>query len=623
MCGITGLVRFAEDVTEDVLFRSADTLAHRGPDASGAWVSADRTVGLAHRRLAIIDLSERGRQPMADSAGRLVISFNGEIYNFKALREELTGLGHQFRTGTDTEVILEAYREWGTECLARCNGMFAFALYDQDRRQLFLARDRAGEKPLFYEERPEGFYFASELKALLVFPGSDRVLAPEALNHYLAYGYVAGESCILKGVRKLRAGHALVVDIVRRTVREWTFWKLPMPEPEGVVDELALVEELDGLLRDSVKLRLEADVPVGVLLSGGLDSSLVTAYAAGQVSRLKTFTITFPGHAKYNEAEFAALVARHFGTEHTELPAPDASYDLLPLLARHFDEPMADSSMIPTYLVSRLIRSHATVALGGDGGDELFGGYPHNSWLLKQERLRAFVPAWARRAVSALTSSCVPNGVRGRNYLLSFGETLDRSIAQVNIHFDAASRARLLAPLGARLSDLEAPERAKAAYAATRGDLVDRACASDFNAYLVDDLLVKVDRASMATALEVRAPMLDHRLIEFAFRKVPGQLKATRDARKVLLKKLAARVLPPALDVNRKQGFSLPLDHWFAGPWKKLVTEILHDASPDLFDQRFLSGLWEGQQRGRNNSQRIFSIVLFELWRRTYKIELG
>ena len=623
MCGIVGIVQSSGGVQPGLLQKCSATIAHRGPDAEGIWVSADGMVGLAHRRLAIIDLSERGRQPMVDQSGRLVISFNGEIYNFKFLREELIRLGHQFRTGTDTEVILEAYWEWGTECLERFNGMFAFALYDLNRRQLLLARDRAGEKPLFYEERPEGFYFASELKALLVFPGSSHTMAPEALNHYLAYGYIASEACILKGVKKLRAGHALVVDIAERTVREWAYWKLPMPEPSARVDSSALVEELDGLLRDSVRLRLEVDVPVGVLLSGGLDSSLVTAYAAGQVGRLKTFTITFPGHAKYNEAEFAALVARHFGTEHTELPAPEASYDLLPLLARHFDEPMADSSMIPTYLVSRLIRSHATVALGGDGGDELFGGYPHNSWLLKQERLRAYVPTWARKAVSSVASRCVPNGVRGRNYLLSFGETLDRSIAQVNIHFDAASRARLLAPLRSRLNDIEAPERAKAAYSAGRGDLMDRACASDFNAYLVDDILVKVDRASMATALEVRAPMLDHRLIEFAFRKVPGHLKATRDARKVLLKKLAARVLPPALDVNRKQGFSLPLDQWFAGPWKKLVTEILRDASPDLFDQRFLSGLWEGQQRGRNNAQRIFSIVLFELWRRAYKIELA
>ena len=598
-------------------------MKHRGPDAEGAWISGDGVVGLAHRRLSIIDLSDRGRQPMLDAVGALVIVFNGEIYNFRELRDELIARGHSFRTGTDTEVILEAYRAWGTECLSRFNGMFAFALYDQTRRQLFLARDRAGEKPLFYETRGDVFAFGSELKALFELPGSCRRLDLPSLNHYFAYGYVASGSCILQGVRKLRAGHALLVDVVNRQAREWEYWRLPENRVVPALDECALVEEAEGLLRDSVRLRLEADVPVGVMLSGGLDSSLVTAFAVRETAKVKTFTVTFPGHTGYNEAEYAALVARHFGTEHTELPAPEASSDLLPMLARHYDEPMADSSMIPTFLVSRLIRMQATVALGGDGGDELFGGYPHYSWLLEQERWRRLVPVRLRRAVTAVASRCVPPGVRGRNYLLSFGESTDRSIAQVNIHFDAASRSRLLAPIADQLGLIAAPEQAKAAFAATRGGMIDRACATDFSTYLVDDLLVKVDRASMASGLEVRAPMLDHRLVEFAFRSVPGHLKSTRQARKILLKRLGARVLPRELDLNRKQGFSIPLDRWFAGPWEKFVSEILREASPDLFDAGFIAGLWEGQKRGRRNAQRIFSIVLFELWRRTFKVSLG
>ena len=618
------MVCFSDDVDQAVLSRSCDAITHRGPDARGTWLSVDRRVGLAHRRLAIIDLSERGRQPMADKSGELVVTFNGEIYNFKALRKELECLGHGFQTGTDTEVILASYREWGVGCLDRFNGMFAFALYDIGRRQLFLARDRAGEKPLFFALRSDGFYFASELKALLTMPGSSCNLDPNALNEYFTYGYVPGDQCILMGVKKLAAGHAMTVDIAGRTVRDWRYWELPRPATDQTASEDDLVAELDRLLSDSVRMRLEADVPVGVLLSGGLDSSLITAYAAGSVSgKLRTFTITFPGHGKYNEAEFARMVARHFGTEHVELPAPEASFELLPMLARHFDEPIADSSMIPTYLVARLIRSHATVALGGDGGDELFGGYPHYSWLLKQERFRSYIPSFGRRAISACAVRFVKPGVRGRNYLLSFGEGMDRSIAQVNIHFDVGSRVRLLAPCRERIGRFDEPEAAKGALCVHRAGMVDRACAADFRSYLVDDILVKVDRASMANALEVRAPMLDHRLIELAFRNVPAHLKATETARKILLKRLAARVLPKELDLNRKQGFSLPLEHWFAGAWGKFVTEVLQEASPDLFDRRFLAELWAGQKAGRNNTQRLFSIVFFELWRRNFKAGLA
>jgi asparagine synthase (glutamine-hydrolysing) len=317
--------------------------------------------------------------------GGLCIVFNGEIYNFKDLRSELCARGHHFRTLTDTEVILAAYREWGHLCVEHLNGMFAFALYDAPRRRMLLARDRAGEKPLFYMVSSGTLRFGSELKALMADPRISRRIDPHAFDCYLAMGFVPGESCILEGVRKLPPAHALMFDLENGESRVWRYWKLPQADhctPGEGADEAALLDELEVLLEDAVRRQLVADVPVGVLLSGGVDSSLVTAMAARNTRGIKTFTVHFPGHRQYDESEHARLIARHFGTEHMELEASDASTDLLPILARQFDEPLVDSSMIPTYLISRLVRDHCTVALGGDGGDELFGGYAHYNRLL-------------------------------------------------------------------------------------------------------------------------------------------------------------------------------------------------------------------------------------------------
>jgi len=319
---------------------------------------------------------------MTDAEGTLQIVFNGEIYNYKELRRELQGRGHRFRTATDTEVILEAYREWGVECIARLNGMFAIGLFDARTNRLVLARDRAGEKPLFYRTGGRTLTFASELKALFADPACPRTMDIEALDFYLAFGYVPGERCLVQGIRKLPQGHVLVFDLTSGAMRTWPYWTLPPKTAGADAPDDELLDELDALLASSVRLRLIADVPVGVMLSGGIDSSLVTAMAVRASSRpVKTFTVTFPGHAGFDEAPFARAVAAHFGTDHVEMPAEPASMDLLPELARQYDEPIADSSIVPTYLVSRLIRREATVALGGDGGDELFGGYPHHGWV--------------------------------------------------------------------------------------------------------------------------------------------------------------------------------------------------------------------------------------------------
>jgi asparagine synthase (glutamine-hydrolysing) len=619
MCGIVGITSAAGRIESDTVTRMRDTLRHRGPDDEGLWSAPDHSVVLGHRRLSIIDLSPGGHQPMSNGSGDCQIVFNGEIYNYREIRDELCRLGHRFHSASDTEVLLESYAEWGTGCLEHLNGMFAFALYDGATRRLFAARDRAGEKPFFYRHANGRFAFASELKALLADPDCPRTLDVSALEFYLAFGYVPFDRCILSGLHKLPQGHALTYDLETDTLQTWAYWTLPEPTCEAIGDTNLLVDELERLLLDSVRMRLIADVPVGVMLSGGIDSSLVTAMAARVSSRrVKTFTISFPGHGEYDEAPFARAVAAHFGTDHVELVAQPATVDLLPQLARQYDEPMADSSMVPTFLVAQLIRREATVALGGDGGDELFGGYPHYSWVQTQATARTLLPRVLRRALWKPAQHLIPVGLKGRNLLLSVLADAPFGLAQFNILFDGVARRRLLAPV--RGSNDHLPEQFKADLSRRGQTILQQATAMDFQSYLVDDILVKVDRASMLCSLEVRAPWLDPRLIEMAFQRVPDTLRATSQDKKILPKLLARRVLPPSLDLNRKQGFSMPLHTWFKGDWGTYMRQVLAAADPALFDASAIRALIAGQQRGFSNVQRLFALTVFELWRREYRV---
>jgi asparagine synthase (glutamine-hydrolysing) len=554
---------------------------------------------------------------MLDAMGELCCVFNGEIYNFQELRRELEEKGHIFRSRTDTEVILAAYCEWGTDCLKRFNGMFAFGLYDAVRRRLFLARDRAGEKPLYYSLANGALRFASEMKALMADPSFPRHLDAEALECYLAFGFVPGERCILQGTRKLPPAHALTFDLESGKLSVWQYWQLPpAPETNGrSVDEFALLFELEQLLEDAVRRQLVADVPVGVLLSGGVDSSLITAMAVRASRKLQTFTIRFPGYGRLDETEHARLIARHFDIHHVELEAQPTSSELLPRLARQFDEPVVDSSMIPTFLVSQLVRQHCTVALGGDGGDELFAGYEHYRRLLWMQVHLEWVPHWLRAAISIGAKHFLPVGLKGRNWLQASGVDFKADLPLIAASFDVTTRQRLM---------VQHPSWPILAETVLKGrvprtpDLLQRASRMDFFNYLAEDLLVKVDRASMLNSLEVRAPMLDYRLIEFAFAKVPSHLKASPQDKKILLKRLAARVLPPAFDLQRKQGFSIPLGAWLkAGSFRELFHEVLLESN-GFFDQRTVRGLLQGQDHGRRNGERLFGLVMFELWRREY-----
>lgn len=619
MCGIVGIAGNLQQSAQGFGVQCG-TLRHRGPDASGEWFSTEGNVALGHRRLSIIDLSAAASQPMSDQQQRVQLILNGEIYNYREIRKSLEDLGRQFRSASDTEVLLQAYLQWDVDCLRRLNGMFAFAVYDSRKSRLFLARDRAGEKPLFYTHSEGRFSFASELKALMASSVFAPTMSIEALDHFLAYGYVPGELCLVEGVRKLPPAHALTYDVASNALRVWRYWELPGAVIDSGLSDHELVDELDNLLGDAVRHQLVADVPVGILLSGGVDSSLVTAAAARVASGpVRTYTIAFPGQGVYDEGPYAKIVASHFGTRHTELVAEPATVDLLPELARQYDEPIGDSSMVPTFLVSKLVRESCTVALGGDGGDELFGGYMHYSRLQVQMKLRKRVPQPVKTAVGH-AAGILPTGLRGKAYLRSLTMPDRDAWVAATLHFDGSTRRRL-APATRRLPGY-APEAYRLRAGKNGSTLLQKITAADFLTYLPEDILVKVDRASMLASLEVRAPFLDYRIIEFAFGKLRDPLRATATEQKVLLKMLARRVLPNKLDIERKQGFSLPLNSWFKGSWGKYLTEVLRSAPASLYDPREIGTLLTGQQKGLANAQRLFNLAILELWRREYNVQV-
>jgi len=588
-------------------------MAHRGPDGVGAYWSRDGKVGLAHLRLAIVDISPLGAQPMESTDGRIVITYNGEIYNHLALKAELSALGHKFGSTSDTEVLLAAYRQWGLDFLDRIEGMFAFALHDVDAGRLLLARDRAGEKPLFYRLQDGELRFSSELKGMFADPAFSRVIDPEALDCYLAFGYVPGERCILRDVAKLPAAHAMLFDLASGDLKVWPYWTLP-PLQGGPYDEQALVERLELLLGDAVSRQMVADVPVGLLLSGGVDSSLITAFAARSASRVRTFTVGFKRYGDFDETPHAQLVASHFDTDHTVLEADDVGPDLLTRLARQYDEPIVDSSMIPTMLVTEQIRRHCTVALGGDGGDELFGGYHSASAAAALQAQLGAIPLWPRRQAARL-AGLMPVAMKGRTRLRMLGTDISCEIPPVAIHFDQAQRCRLMAGQG---EWVPVAEGIRAARTPIEADAVQRMTRFDFENYMAEDILVKVDRASMLNSLEVRSPFLDRGVVDFAYGQVPTNLKATPSARKIILRRLAKKILPPQFDSMRKQGFGIPLNHWLRqAAWRDRFEELLYDDGC-IFARREIEALFRGLDGGRPVKEHLFALALFELWRREY-----
>jgi asparagine synthase (glutamine-hydrolysing) len=619
MCGIIGFASNKKIANKKWLSIGRDALIHRGPDDAGEWWSNDEKVGFGHRRLSIIDLSKSGHQPMQDCIKNITVIFNGEIYNYLELKSKLKKNGYVFITHSDTEVLIACWQEWQEDCVNHLNGMFSFAIHDRCRELVYLARDRAGEKPLFYSNNNGELRFASELKGLLVDPDFSHSIDYKAMDCYLSMGYIPGDMCILDGVSKLPPAHSMVFKYNTGELKISKYWNLPnYNNQEGEVDSDELLDELEELLQDSVCGQLVADVPVGILLSGGVDSSLVTALASKSSNNIKTFNIAFTKHEEYNESAHGRAVANYFNTEHTELEADDIDIGLLLKLAKQYDEPMADSSMLPTFLVSSLVKQHCTVALGGDGGDELFGGYSHYNRLLWTQRKTKWLPLFCRVFLSKIITPLIPIGFRGRNWIQAFGTNFDKDIPLVGSFFDPKTRLELLKKHHHK-TEIVAEKVIKDRTFKTF-DLLQRITRLDFTNYMAEDILVKVDRASMINSLELRAPFLDYRVIEFAFGKVPSALKTTTSERKIILKRLADRLLPPEFDKQRKQGFSIPLKEWLKdGPWRDLFYKVLL-SNECFFDEKIVRNLLAGQDKGRNNAERLFSLVLFELWRKEYNI---
>lgn len=618
MCGFSGIASKSDlEIHKLWLSRSRKLLCHRGPDGEGEWWSTDDRIGLAHRRLAVVELSDLGLQPMSREDSGLQIVFNGEIYNFREIRSQLLNAGHRFYSESDTEVLLAAYQEWGYQCLERLNGMFAFAIYDPTKRTIFLARDRAGEKPLFYYKDGSTLLFASELGALLRNPALSREINAEALNYFLAFGYSMGDSTLVNGFRKLPAAHAMTFQTESGETKLWRYWSLPSLDTAANFDQTALLDEFENLLEASVTRQMEADVPVGVLLSGGLDSSLVTAMASRRTPSLKTFTVAMGSDSSLDETKFAEEIASHFGTEHTVMPAEAIDALLIESIAKKLGEPIADSSILPTFLVSREIRKSCTVALGGDGGDELFGGYGHYSQILNWIEKRKLVPDFLPRSLSSLSLGLLPVGFPGRNLISNFNFETGLGVFSAATHFDASSRRKLLRGTGVEFFDAEAFRQNQVPLA---GDSVHRFTSMDFQNYLSEDILVKVDRASMMSSLEVRAPFLDRHLVEFAFGRVPSSMKATRTGKKILPKLLARKLFPPGFDVERKQGFSIPMASWLkAGDIKELFWDTL-TSSECFLDRNATAAILRNQELGFRNSERIFALFQFEVWRQEFDI---
>jgi asparagine synthase (glutamine-hydrolysing) len=639
VCGIAGI--FDPGMATDgealahVVGRMSDALRHRGPDDAGRWIDASAGIALGHRRLSVIDLSKAGHQPMVSSGGRYVLTYNGEIYNFARLRPELERAGARFAGHGDTEVLLAGIEAWGVrETLARCNGMFAFAVWDRRERRLTLARDRMGEKPLYYGRAGGHIVFASELGAIRRHPHLRERVDRAALAAHLRYGYVPAPRTILEGIAKLGAGQLLEIGSAdadsHARMEPTAWWSLAEVARAGrAAPEADTSEALHELLLDAVRMRLTADVPLGALLSGGVDSSTLVALMQHLGERpVRTFSVGFAERA-FDETSHAKAVAAHLGTEHTELrvSGSDALATVMEL-AEVCDEPFADAAVIPTLLIARLARRHVTVAFAGDGGDELFYGYPRYGWAARLQRALAHVPLGVGRGVSAAARRLPAEPVNrlGRTLGRPAHELLgDRLLKLGELAQGGAEGAyERLVSCWPDPSAID-PAFAAAAQALPPQDDAGRAALADGLTYLPEDILTKVDRASMSASLEARVPLLDHRVVELAWRIPPPDLQSSAGLSKAPLREILHRYVPRELVERPKQGFEVPLADWLRGPLRPWAQELLSPArlaADGLPDAAAIMRHWREHLSGRRNwHRRLWPVLTFQSWLSSNRVE--
>ncbi|HUC08901.1 MAG TPA: asparagine synthase (glutamine-hydrolyzing) [Stellaceae bacterium] len=644
MCGIAGFLdlkrRFGQREAAELASRMADRLTHRGPDASGSWADPEAGIALGFRRLAIIDLSAAGAQPMVSASGRSVLAYNGEVYNPDDLRPELERRGIRWRGHSDSEVILEAFEAWGVIAAAkRLIGMFALAWWDSRTRTLWLLRDRVGKKPLYYGHFDGTILFGSELKSLMAHPGCERTIDRDALAGYLRFGCYSSARSVLQGIRQLRPGTAVSIPADGHRLGEPTehvYWDAYeyAAQPPVKADGRELTDALEDLLADAVRRRMVADVPLGAFLSGGIDSSTVVALMQKQSSRpVKTFSIGF-NEPRYNEAPYAKAVAEHLGTDHTELYVPaEAALELIPKLPEWYDEPFADASQIPTLLVAELARRQVTVALSGDGGDELFHGYPWYQFGARLGAVNGTLPLGARRSLAALMTVPSPAAWDALARLAPEArrpERLGDRAHKLAAWISLPSQDLLFREMRSLWSEPEAlvPGAAEpvdpiwtGAAASAVPDFLDRMAVIDLLTYLPDDILTKVDRATMAVSLEGRCPILDHRVVEFALR-LPREHKLVGGRTKIILKEVLARHVPRPLFERPKQGFESPIADWLRGRLRDWAEELLDPVTmraEGLFNPEPIRQKWLEHQSGHRNWQwSLWNVLMFQEWKRRW-----
>jgi asparagine synthase (glutamine-hydrolysing) len=622
MCGICGIFEPGRqtNIERATLKRMADTIRHRGPDDEGFYSCGG--VGLAHRRLSIIDLAG-GHQPLSNEDETIWIVFNGEVYNFEELNRRYLSSGHTFRTRSDTETIIHLYEELGEACFAELRGMFALAIWDGRRKKLILARDRIGKKPLFYSWDGERLLFGSEIKALLAAGGLSTEMDLTALSDYFSFQYVPAPKTIYRDVRKLRPAHYMVVEA--SGIREVAYWDIRFDEPEQQ-SEQEWCERFLAEYRTAIKSRLISDVPLGAFLSGGVDSSSVVALM-DQVQRpVTTCSIGFTEES-YDEAAEASSFASSLGANHFEHIVRPHAIDLVPKLAWHYDEPFADSSAIPTYYVSQVARQHVTVALSGDGGDENFAGYRRYKFAMYEDRLRASLPAGFRREAFGRLGrwypklGWAPRIFRAKSTFESLArDPLEGYFYGVSCCPPSLKKRLFSQDTWRQMGGYDSQDVLRAHYDRASGaDPLSRIQYVDIKTYLVDDILVKVDRASMANSLEVRCPLLDHKLMELAAR-IPSGLKLHNGEGKYIFKQALQRVLPSSVLTRRKKGFSVPVAEWFRGELKEFAQDTMFRRADGLLDQEFLTRCWNQHQRGQRDwSALLWCVVMFRSWQEVFK----
>jgi asparagine synthase (glutamine-hydrolysing) len=622
MCGICGIFEFGEqrEIPRELVHRMTQTIVHRGPDDEGIFVG--RGIGLGFRRLSIIDLAG-GHQPLSNEDGRVWVMLNGEIYNYLELHDDLIKRGHRFSTHSDTETIVHLYEEYGEECFARLRGMFAIALWDSREHKLLLARDRVGKKPLYYAADAERILFGSELKCLLAADSLPRDIDTQALSDYFSLGYVPAPKTIYRAAKKLLPGHYLVASA--KGVRIERYWDISFNHVENRSEE-EWCEILRHQLCEVTRMRLMSEVPLGAFLSGGVDSSAVVAMMAKIMRRpVTTCSIGFE-EQEYDESAFARKVSEQFHTDHHEQIVRPNALDVLNKLVWHYDEPFADSSAIPTYYVSQVARRYVTVALGGDGGDENFAGYRRYYFDHMENQMRGFIPAPIRNAVFGPLGrlypalAWAPRFLRGKATFQSLARSpLEGYFNSISIFRPGEKSNLFTKDFRQSLNGYDAIDVLQQYYdRADTPDLLSRIQYVDMKTYLPDDILAKVDRASMAVSLEVRAPLLDHKLME-TVATIPSSLKLTGREGKYIFKKAMAPILKSEILDRRKQGFAVPLDRWFRQDLKDLTHEALFSTDDGILDRAFLKKIWDQHQKGTyDRSAHLWSVLMFRKWREAF-----